>query len=58
MRQKAELSPSALAELVSQIVDKGYVVNFDVTLELATPDFRVGSVRVHRRVESATSKKK
>lgn len=58
MPQKAELSPSALAELVSQIVDKGYAVNFDVTLEVATPEFRVGSVRMHGKVESATSKKK
>ena len=38
--------------------EKGYALNFDVTLELATPTLKVGTVRVYGKLESAALKKR
>ena len=40
------------------MADKDYAFNFDVTMELATSSLKVGTVRVHGKVESAPVKKK
>ncbi len=53
-----ELTQSSLAEILGKMSEKGYALNFDVTLELATPTLKVGTVRVHGKVESAALKKK
>ncbi len=58
MPQKSEREPATLAELFNRMADKDYAFNFDVTFELNTPSLRVGSVRVHGRLESASTKKK
>ncbi len=57
MPQKAELSPSSVADLLDKMAGKKYAFNFDVTLELNTPELQVGSLRVHGRVESVPGKK-
>ena len=57
MPQKSEVVPTTLAELLDKMAEKDYALNFDVTLEINTPSLRVGSVRVHGRVESAAKKK-
>ena len=58
MPQKSEYPATSLAEILDRMSQKDYAVNFDVTLELATPNLRVGTVRVHGRVESEATKKK
>ncbi len=58
MPQKSESSPSSLAEVLEKMSEKDYAFNFDVTMELATSSLRVGTVRVHGKVESAAMKKK
>jgi len=58
MPQKTESSQSSLAEVLEKMAEKEYAFNFDVTMELATSSLRVGTVRVHGRVESAALKKK
>jgi hypothetical protein len=58
MPQKNESSPSSLAEVFEKMAEKDYAFNFDVTMELATSSLRVGTVRVHGKVESAALKKK
>ena len=58
MPQKNGSSPSSLAEVLEKMAEKDYAFNFDVTMELATSSLRVGTVRVHGKVESATLKKK
>jgi hypothetical protein len=58
MPQKNESSPSSLAEVFEKMTEKDYAFNFDVTMELATSSLRVGTVRVHGKVESAALKKK
>ena len=58
MPQKAESTPSSLAEVLEKMADKDYAFNFDVTMELATSSLKVGTVRVHGKVESAALKKK
>ena len=58
MPQKAESSPSSLAEVLEKMADKDYAFNFDVTMELATSSLKVGTVRVHGKVESAALRKK
>ncbi len=40
------------------MAEKDYAFNFDVTMELATSSLRVGTLRVHGKVESAAPKKK
>ena len=58
MPQKAEPTPSSLAEVLEKMADKDYAFNFDVTMELATSSLKVGTVRVHGKVESAALRKK
>ena len=58
MPQKAESTPSSLAEVLEKMADKDYAFNFDVTMELATSSLKVGTVRVHGKVESAAPRKK
>ncbi len=58
MPQKSEFAPTSLAELLDKMAEKDYALNFDVTLELNTPSLRVGSLRVHGRIESGSTKKK
>ena len=58
MPQKTESSPSSLAEVLEKMADKDYAFNFDVTMELATSSLKVGTVRVHGKVESAGLRKK
>ena len=58
MPQKNESSPSSLAEVFEKMAEKEYAFNFDVTMELATSSLRVGTVRVHGKVESAALKRK
>lgn len=58
MPQKAEVAPTSIAEILDKMTDKDYTVNFDVTFEFNTPNLRVGSVRVHGRLESAAIKKR
>jgi hypothetical protein len=43
---------------LGKMSEKGYAVNFDVILELATPTLKVGTVRVHGKLESAALKKR
>ncbi len=58
MPQKSEMVPTTLAELVDKMASRDYAFNFDITLEFNTPSLRVGSLRVHGRVESAATKRK
>jgi hypothetical protein len=61
MPQKNESSPSSpssLVEVLEKMAEKDYAFNFDVTMELATSSLRVGTVRVHGKVESAALKKR
>jgi hypothetical protein len=57
MPQKTEASLTSIAEVLDKMSGKGYAFNFDVTVELNTPELRVGSLRVHGRVESVPKKK-
>lgn len=56
MPSKSDVSPTSLAVILEKMSEKGYSFNFDVTLELASPSLKLGTVRVHGKVESATSK--
>ncbi|HZY93559.1 MAG TPA: hypothetical protein VFE98_01705 [Candidatus Bathyarchaeia archaeon] len=47
-----------LAEVVSMIAKKDHAFNFDVTLELAMPKMKVGTLRVYGKVESVGTKKR
>ncbi|HEY4657800.1 MAG TPA: hypothetical protein VIH34_04890 [Candidatus Bathyarchaeia archaeon] len=58
MPQKSEIGPATIAELLDRMAERDYAFNFDVTLEFNTPNLRVGSVRVHGRLESAATRKK
>jgi hypothetical protein len=58
MPSKSEVSPNSLAEILEKMSEKGYSFNFDVTLEVATPSLKLGTVRVHGKVESAAAKLK
>jgi len=55
--QKPESSLTSIADVIDKMSGKGYAFNFDVTVELNTPELRIGSLRIHGRVESATKKK-
>ena len=57
-QRSEELTQSSLAEILGKMSEKGYALNFDVTLELATPTLKVGTVRVHGKLESAALKKR
>jgi hypothetical protein len=58
MPVKSEVSPSSLAVILEKMSEKGYSFNFDVTLELATPSLKLGTVRVHGQMETLAGKKK
>ncbi|HEX4920897.1 MAG TPA: hypothetical protein VFV92_09185 [Candidatus Bathyarchaeia archaeon] len=58
MPSKNESAPMSIAEVLDKISGQDRTFNFDVTLELTTPSLRVGSLRVHGKVESLNSKKK
>lgn len=58
MPQKTEAPPTSLAEALEKISERDRAFNFDVTLELTTPSLRVGSLRVHGKVEAVATKKK
>ena len=55
---RSQISAESLGEVVTQVMDKGYNLNFDVTMELATKRLRVGTLRVYGRIESGSQKKK
>jgi hypothetical protein len=55
---KSESSPASLAVILDKMSEKGYSFNFDVTLELAIPSLRLGTVRVHGTMETVAAKKK
>ena len=57
MPQKSESAPVSLADVLAKI-DKDRAFNFDITMELTTPSLRVGSLRVHGKVESVASRKR
>ena len=58
MPKTSEVSPNSIAEILEKMSEKGYSFNFDVTLEVATPSLKLGTVRVHGKVESAAAKLK
>ena len=60
MPQKSvsESSPASLAEVLHKLSDKDRAFNFDITLELTTRSLRVGTLRVHGKVESVGAKGK
>ena len=59
MPQRSEESTkSSLAEILAKMSEKGLALNFDVTLELATPTLKVGTVRVHGKLESTALRKR
>jgi hypothetical protein len=58
MPQRTESNPASLADVLEKISNKDRALNFDVTLELTTPSLRVGTLRVHGKVESVGSKKR
>jgi hypothetical protein len=58
MPLKPETSPSSLAVILDKMSEKGLSLNFDFTMELATPSLRVGTVRVYGKVESIAAKRK
>lgn len=55
---RSQISAESLGDLVTQVMDKGYQMDFDFTMEFATKRLRVGSLRVYGRIESGTHKKK
>ncbi|HZD12721.1 MAG TPA: hypothetical protein VE177_04290 [Candidatus Binatus sp.] len=55
---RSQLSTESLGDVLTQVMNKGYQVDFDVTMELATKRLRVGSLRVYGRMEAGTQKKK
>jgi hypothetical protein len=57
-QRSEELTQSSLAEILGKMSEKGYALNFDVTLELATPTLKVGTMRVHGKLESAALRKR
>ena len=48
----------SIAEVLEKISGQDRAFNFDVTLELTTPSMRVGSLRVHGKVETLNNKKR
>jgi len=58
MPQKNEPAPMSIAEVLEKISGQDRAFNFDITLELTTPSMRVGSLRVHGKVESVANKRK
>ena len=58
MSPKNEPATISIAEVLEKISGQNRAFNFDVTLELTTPSMRVGSLRVHGKVESLNNKKK
>jgi hypothetical protein len=56
MPTKSDASPTSLGLILEKMTQKGYSFNFDVTLELASPSLKLGTVRVHGKVESAAKK--
>lgn len=58
MPQKNEVPAVSIAEVIEKISGQDRAFSFDVTLELTTPSLRVGSLRVHGKVESLHNKKK
>jgi hypothetical protein len=56
MPTKSDVSPTSLALVLEKMSEKGYSFNFDVTLELASPSLKIGTVRVYGKVESAPKK--
>jgi hypothetical protein len=56
MPTKSEVSPTSLALILEKMSEKGYAFNFDVTLELASPSLKLGTVRVHGKLESVATK--
>ncbi len=58
MPEKSEIVPTTLAEVLDRMARNDFALNFDVTLEFNTPSLRVGSVRLHGRVEAVPPRKK
>jgi hypothetical protein len=58
MPTRNEQASMSIAEALEKISGKDRAFNFDVTLELTTPNMKVGSLRVHGKVESLHDKKK
>ena len=58
MPSKNEPAPMSITEVLEKISGQDRAFNFDVTLELTTPSMRVGSLRVHGKVETLNNKKR
>jgi len=58
MPERTETSPASLAEVLEKISERDRAFNFDVSLELTTPSLRVGTLRVHGKVEAMAPRKK
>ncbi len=58
MPERIETSPASLAEVLEKISEKNRAFNFDISLELTTPSLRVGTLRVHGKVEAVAPRKK
>jgi hypothetical protein len=56
MPTRSDVSPTSLALILEKMSERGYSFNFDVTLELASPSLKLGTVRVHGKVESVARK--
>lgn len=56
MPSKSDIAPTSLAAILEKMSEKAYSFNFDVTLELASPSLKLGTVRVHGKVESTSAK--
>ena len=58
MPPKKVPTPMSIAEVLEKISGKDRAFNFDVTVELTTPSMKIGSLRVHGKVESLNNNKK
>jgi len=58
MPERIETTPASLAEVLEKISEKDRAFNFDISLELTTPSLRVGTLRVHGKVEAVAPRKK
>ncbi len=58
MPERTDTAPASLAEVLEKISERDRAFNFDVSLELTTPSLRVGTLRVHGKVEAVAPRKK
>ncbi len=58
MPERTDTASASLAEVLEKISERDRAFNFDVSLELTTPSLRVGTLRVHGKVEAVAPRKK